>query len=166
MGNTAGSVLKETIGSRLRKRRRTDISPSGDLSLASKRVQTKKVSSTVDPDESPAPASTPIQSHQEIAPHSSVQGFQSIPATDTEALSLPQQPPFGGPPADGPDAQDFNAVIADIINHGESVDNHYATRNHDPSMVDSGSLQQISASFTLKTQSLSVLENLVSSRGN
>lgn len=62
-------------------------------------------------------------------------------------------------PAQSLGGLDFNTVIADIINHGETVDNHYASRGYNTmGIINNGYL---GASFYLKTQSLPVLENLV-----
>jgi len=89
-------------------------------------------------------------------------------ARDTESikgktLTTQPQPTLGTPPAHGPGGPNFNTVIADIINHGETVDNHYASSGYNTiRMVNYGHL---GASFTLKTQSLSVLENLVGFQG-
>lgn len=87
-----------------------------------------------------------------------------IAARDTEPIegnSIQTQPQatLRPPPPQSPGRPDFNTVIADIINHGETVDNHYASREYDT--MGMGNNGYLGASFYLKTQSLPVLENLV-----
>ena len=157
---------RETIGGRLRKRRRTDsLRPEGSPP-SPKRVQSKNV------------AATPIQQRQDPATSIPVEQGAQNTASETadasakvdhsvldahgEGSNALQQPLTGDLSGGNQDAPDFNTVIADIINHGETVDSNYAARYYDEYMADSGDFQHISASFTLKTQSLPVLENLVS----
>ena len=58
---------------------------------------------------------------------------------------------------------DLAAVITRIIDHGEHIDNHYAAQGYDDmGMVDTESFLPLGASLHLKTQSLPILDNLVS----
>jgi len=164
--NKNGSA--ETIGSRLRKRRRTNSSAPEDSPPPSKRVQVKKSATkkgTATRTIEPSNAAT--QDRQEMPAENVYDTAQSshLPhKTDGEEEIVGQRP--SSRLAEGDGAHIFHAVIADIINHGETVDNHYATRSYgDISMMNNGNFQHISASFNLKAQSLPVLDNLVSFRG-
>ena len=58
---------------------------------------------------------------------------------------------------------DLTAIITRIIDHGEHIDNHYAAQGYDVmGMVDTESFLPLGASLHLKTQSLPILDNLVS----
>ncbi len=98
------------------------------------------------------------------APNIPDQAMDSVDTNVTESVegtslgTQPQATPGHLPTQTAGDA-DFNTVIADIINHGETVDNHYASRGYNTiGLVHNGYL---GASFNLKIQSLPVLENLV-----
>ena len=65
-----------------------------------------------------------------------------------------QRPPQGEHPPD------INTVIADIINHGETVESHCASHAA-MSTVDTESYSQLGASLHLRFQSLPILDNLV-----
>ena len=153
----------ETIGSRLRKRRRTDLSPSEDPPPASKRVQSSKKAPVSEIDrQGPVARGSVFQGTQEMA----TEADYDPPQISNQVSAVDgQHPSFGRLLPDNHGAPDFNAVIADIINHGETVDNQYAVRHYeDVPMPQAGNFPLSSASFKLKTQSLPVLENLVSLR--
>ncbi len=58
---------------------------------------------------------------------------------------------------------DLEAVITKIIDHGETIDHLYATQGYDDmGIVDTESFVSLGASLHLKTQSLPILDNLVS----
>lgn len=58
---------------------------------------------------------------------------------------------------------DLAAVISNIINHGEAIDNHYAAHGlNELGIVDTESFLPLGASMHLKIQSLPILDNLVS----
>ena len=167
----------ETIGSRLRKRRRT--SPmfnedSGDSSPPSKRAQPTRGASTrgkrgqaVTAQESGVPASAHAEAED------SAYGAPSEPRNSPPLASsaLPEESPTANhqlateqhhPPSEHP--LDINNVIADIINHGETVENHCASQGYAAmGMVDTESYSQLGASLHLKLQSLPILDNLVNS---
>lgn len=164
----------ETIGSRLRKRRRDDSPTAAETTPVSKRAYSKKGDSmsgksgqakfsNQDPLASldTGAQDTPNEHLEDDA--ISAREVQPVSKANGEASIHQQQSIFRGNPPQGRGAPDFNTVIADIINHGETVDNHYASRNYDAmGLVDSGNFHHLGASFTLKTQSLPVLDNLVS----
>ena len=63
-------------------------------------------------------------------------------------------------------APDLAAVIANIIDHGEHVDNHWAAQGYeyDGMAVDTEDWLSVDASLHLKIQSLPILDNLVRTR--
>lgn len=173
----------ETIGSRLRKRRRTSPMPNEDSETTPpppKRAQPHRGAptrgkrgeaaisqlsvSTHSPAEpqpamhaaSPAPITSPPVVSPAVAP-SVQQHPQDAPTSSNQSG---QQSPLGAPPSD------INAVITDIINHGETVESHYASQGYAAmGMVDTESYSQLGASLHLKLQSLPILDNLVSCTG-
>jgi len=61
-------------------------------------------------------------------------------------------------------SDDFHAVFENIVSHGETLDNLRASQGYDEmGTVDTASLLPQGADLHLKTQSLPVLDNLVSS---
>ena len=59
--------------------------------------------------------------------------------------------------------QDMQAVIKRIVHHSEHVDSHYASQSYNEmGTVDTESFLPLGASLHLKTQSLPILDNLVS----
>ncbi len=57
---------------------------------------------------------------------------------------------------------DLATVISNIINHGETIDNHYAAHGlNELGIVDTESFLPLGASMHLKIQSLPILDNLV-----
>lgn len=164
---TTRNGVTETIGDRLRKRRRTESSRPEGSPPSPQRAQLGQVGATIGFQEQIRPtyhaATKNAQGKVTEGIHDSAQGPRLDSPPGVDIPTVPQQLSAGDHPTEGPSAPDFNTVIADIINHGETVDNHYATRGFDDfSMLANGHFQHISASFTLKTQSLPVLENLVS----
>ncbi len=62
-----------------------------------------------------------------------------------------------------PHVQDRNGVVADSGDHGEIVDSRQDSQGYDVmGIVDTESFHHMRASFHLKTQSLPILDNLVS----
>lgn len=85
-----------------------------------------------------------------------------LQANSSEATSVRPaanaQPPTGGQPGGAV----HNSIIADIVDHGETVDRNYASQGYDAmGTVDTDSFHHLGASVHLKTQSLPVLDNLV-----
>ena len=173
----------ETIGSRLRKRRRTSPMPnedSEDTPPPPKRAQPHRGASTrgkrgqapvsqhsvsassrakpQDTVPSPAPKTSPPVTLP--APGLNLeQPSQEVP-TSSSQLPSGQHTPQGSHPSD------INAVIADIINHGETVESHCASQGYAAmNMVDTESYSQLGASLHLKLQSLPILDNLVRCAG-
>lgn len=103
---------------------------------------------------SSAPRSTPPVSSP--APVSGIQQLPRDAPTSSHHLgSGPHPLPQGAPPPD------INTVISDIINHGETVEGHYASQGYTAmGMVDTESYSQLGASLHLKLQSLPILDNL------
>lgn len=172
----------ETIGSRLRKRRRTSpmhnedsedsppppkrTQPNRGASTRGKRGQNALPQQSVDASsraelQSPvhavlsAPRSTPPMSSP--PPASGIQQPPQDASTSSHHLGAGQRPPQGAHPPD------IDAVISDIINHGETIESHYASQGYAAmGMVDTESYSQLGASLHLKLQSLPILDNLVS----
>lgn len=175
----------ETIGSRLRKRRRTSpianedsedsppppkrAQPNRGASTRSKRgqaavsQQSVPASSRAEPQPlvqaaSSASKASPPAGPLASAPHIQ-QPPQKEPASNNHLPSGQHPPPSAHPP-------DINTVIADIINHGETVESHCASQGYAAmGMVDTESYSQLGASLHLKLQSLPILDNLVSCDG-
>ena len=169
--NEFGTKGTESIGSRLRKRRRTDSSPTDDSSPAPKRTQSKN-------------ATASSGKHQQAA--SPPQAASST--SKKPELSQQANPPFAGRPDRGdflamqleqanssettrpeaatnmqPQSGEESDVTAGKSNHGETVDSRQDSQVYDVTdIVDTESFHQLGASFHLKTQSLPILDNLVS----
>lgn len=167
--DTPNTGATETIGSRLRKRRRTNSSPTKDTSPAPKRTQSKKAApATRQRRQAKSSDQDAFTSTEGSVPHTQNQDvdLEASPARGADPMLQAEgqgstSPPQGifGSPTQVQGGPDFNTVIADIIDHGDRVDTHYASRGYNAM----GSLENghLGASFTLKTQSLPVLENLV-----
>ena len=171
----------ETIGSRLRKRRRT--SPmhnddSGDSSPPPKRAQSTRGASTRGKRGQAAVAQQDMPASARVEPQSPAHAALSEPrdppsvASPSSAPTIQQPPeeslianhqlPTGQHPPQGAQPQDINTVIADIINHGETVESHCGSQGYAAmGMVDTESYSQLGASLHLKLQSLPILDNLV-----
>ena len=171
----------ETIGSRLRKRRRTSPMPneeSGDSSPPPKRAQSTRGASTrgkrgqattaqqsapaFDHIESQNPAQAALSEPRSSPPFDLPASAPSIPQPPEESPTANHHLATGQPSP--PDAQplDINTVIADIINHGETVENQCASQGYAAmGSVDTESYSQLGASLHLKLQSLPILDNLV-----
>lgn len=171
----------ETIGSRLRKRRRTSPMPneeSEDSPPPPKRAQPTRGTSTRGKRGQAATAQQSASASSGAEPQTSVHTAPSEPK-DSPPLASPasapsiQQPPQESPasnhpiltgqhPPQGAHPLDINTVIADIINHGETVESHCASQGYAAmGMVDTESYSQLGASLHLKLQSLPILDNLV-----
>lgn len=167
----------ETIGSRLRKRRRTDSFLTEESSSAPKRTHARKATAASSKrSEAPGPPqtafSTPIaktklpQEKPPLAAGESHHGSQTDytlkqanPSENTQQDSSSSVPP---PIVGGPHAADFNGIITDVINHEEIVDSHYTSQGYDAmGTVDTESFHQLGANLHLKSQSLPILDNLV-----
>lgn len=155
-----------TIGSRLRKRRRTGSSPVEGT--PSKRPNTRQ---TTSPD-SKRNTHTQIetQARESTLPptHPTMNGTaEPLPEVVEREIHKPAiEPAEPAPlPAASSSAPDLAAVIANIIDHGEHVDNHWAAQGYeyDGTAVDSDDWLSVGASLNLKIQSLPILDNLVSS---
>ena len=174
----------ETIGSRLRKRRRTSPMPndeSGDSSPPPKRAQSTRGTSTrgkrgqaaIVQQDVPTSAGVEPQSPAHAAPSelrdpplvASPASAPTIQQPPEESPTANQELPSGQhPPPQSAQPQDINTVIADIINHGETVENHCGPQGYAAmGMVDTESYSQLGASLHLKLQSLPILDNLVDS---
>lgn len=171
----------ETIGSRLRKRRRTSPTPnneSEDSSPPPKRAQPTRGASTRGKRGQAATAQQNMPASSPAEPQTSVDAAPSEPRNSPPIASPVSAPNVQQPPEESPTAQlhpptgqrppqgahplDINTVIADIINHGETVESHCASQGYAAmGMVDTESYSQLGASLHLKLQSLPILDNLV-----
>ena len=163
----------ETIGSRLRKRRRTSPMPNEDIedpppppkraSTRGKRGQAALSQQSV-PEPSFAGPQPTVQAASPVplvsppsGPPAPAYGIQEVPQ---EASSADHQLLSGQHPPQDTHPLDINTVFAEIINHGETVETAsqgYAAMG----MVDTESYSQLGASLHLKLQSLPILDNLV-----
>ena len=151
---------------------------SGDSSPPSKRAQPTRVASTrgkrgqAATAQQSVPASPPAELQISVhaapsEPRSSppVASPASAPGTQQPPEDLPtgqHHPPTGQRPPQSAHPLDINTVIADIINHGETVESHCASQGYAAmGMVDTESYSQLGASLHLKLQSLPILDNLV-----
>ena len=183
----------ETIGSRLRKRRRTGLLPTDGASLGPKTSTAKK---TASPHHKRGRATTVIKeateeqdsilipyieaydtnsSLQDDSIQSTENNFKRASTTNGHAINgILQSPSEINDGPSSPDtvsqnqellpissvAPDLAAVIASIIEHGEAVERRYGEMGQ----VDTESFGFLGASHHLKTQSLPILDNLVSLR--
>ena len=190
-----GNGENGTIGSRLRKRRRTGSSPTETTTPAPRARSSRK---PLSPNSKHMPNEVALKeasqnAHQDTTvqhiPDKSPQRITPTPtqynASDTPLDSfLLTKPRVNGAAKQSPTSQaapfkpspkprerpsyasvapDLAAVIARIIDHGEHIDNHYAAQGYDDmGMVDTESFLPLGASLHLKTQSLPILDNLVS----
>lgn len=164
-----------TIGSRLRKRRRTGTPPADGIPTASKRPNLRQ---TLSPDNKRIHAEAPLR-ETPLASKPLTNGKHKLSPEAARTVATPEPaPPFQpqqqeqepqpsqhqsqySPPAASA-APDLAAVIANIIDHGETVERHYANQAYDEmGMVDTESWLSIGASLHLKVQSLPILDNLV-----
>lgn len=175
----------ETIGSRLRKRRRTSPMPndeSGDSSPPPKRAQSTRgasargkrgqaataqqnmpVSSPAEPQISVDAA--PLESRHS-PPVTSPASAPNVQQSPEESPTAQLHPPTGQRPPQAAHPLDINTVFADIINHGETVESHCASQSYAAmGTVDTESYSQLGASLHLKLQSLPILDNLVNQYG-
>ncbi|KAL9115587.1 MAG: hypothetical protein Q9187_007258, partial [Circinaria calcarea] len=168
-----------TIGSRLRKRRRTGSSPANrtDPSPEPSKAQNttsldRKRSRTTRTQQSSSPAlelqTSGGRSDSTISsPRSSISSLQSTAAA-TESGPLVHLPHPSNTPVVPSQQQDpissylapaINLTIQNIINHGEHV-NSLRERDEEWENVDNECLDSTGASYDLKKQSLPILDNL------
>ena len=189
MGHTARSIPAstvsapgrkgtESIGSRLRKRRRTDSSPTDDSPPAPKRAQSKKATAssgkhqqaTSQPQSASSAFKTKPELSQQVDPPYVTEADQDdlLAMQLEEAIAsesaLPEvvtvTQPLSG---EAPQVPDHNGDTAGKSNRGETVDSHQDPQIYEMTgIVDTESFHDMGASFHLKTQSLPILDNLVS----
>ncbi|KAA6406774.1 MAG: myb dna binding [Lasallia pustulata] len=163
-----------TIGSRLRKRRRTCTPPTDGTPTASKRPnlrqtlspENKRAHAEAPSRETPS-ASKPLTNGKHKASPEAARAVatpepapQPQPPQQEQEPQQPQHQSQYSPPATSA-APDLHAVITKIIDHGETVERHYANQAYDEmEMVDTESWLSIGASLHLKVQSLPILDNL------
>ena len=176
--NEFGDKRTESIGSRLRKRRRTDSSPTNDSSPAPKRTQSKNATASsgqrrqaASPPQ--ATSSTSKMKHK-LSQQANPLFAGELNQGDLLAIQLEQAdtPQTTQPEAatnmqshcgEEPDVPDHNGITAGKSNHGETVDSRQGSQIFDVmGIVDTESFHHVGASFHLKTQSLPILDNLVS----
>lgn len=153
----------ETIGSRLRKRRRTDSSPTDELPPAPKRPSPNKTTSpnkrtqdsatfNTDSQQEPMPhgANSPSDERSKGGPRRSEIDKQEITLTTLEDQEHATQDPGA-------------AEISDTVDRSETLDDGHASQGNDNlDKIDTESFSHLGASLHLKTQSLPILDNLVS----
>lgn len=181
--NDAEEDAIETIGSRLRKRRRTGSSPAVQNRPSPRRSvlrksllpHVKQVPSKV-PLDNPAPQvdlslsspKSPTQHH--ALPHDPVQDSFSPSASqdlrngqainDSMASGLTPQSSAVLPPETASQPPNLATIIANIIEHGEAIERRYLEMGQ----VDTEGFTFLNASHHLKLQSLPILDNLVSAQ--
>lgn len=170
----------ETIGSRLRKRRRTGSSPIDKKRPSPRRsvlkkstVPHRKRQSTASENNTPSKAVSSLSSPSSSAQHRSIaQGLvqDSIPQTvghnlqngqavhDSVASRMTPQSSAALPSEILSQPPNLAAIITNIIEHGEAIERRY--REMGP--VDTEGFTFLNASHHLKLQSLPILDNLVS----
>lgn len=173
----------ETIGSRLRKRRRTESSPAVQSRPSPRRSVLKKSAlphvkqlSPKMPRDDPAsqvdiPSTSPDTSAQ-YHPVAQEPVQASLPQTvsqdlqngqlinDSMASGLAPQPSAVLPPGSPSQSPNLATIIANIIEHGEAIERRYLEMGQ----VDTEGFTFLNASHHLKLQSLPILDNLVSVR--
>lgn len=155
----------ETVGVRLRKRQRVH-SYSGEHSPSGvKRVNTR----STDPRDSKhgkgetlGSASETTRTHN-LSAALAQKGELAEPADNLQNAVNAEIVGPGETPMVGSTAPDFQSIMANIINHSETVDNRYASQGYDEmGVVDTASLLPQGVNLHLKIQSLPILDNLVS----
>lgn len=126
--------------------------------------QSMPASSRAEP-QSPVQAATPaLKIPPPVAPPAPAASIQQPPQ---EGPTFNHHPPSGQRLPQDAHPPDINTVIADIINHGETVESHCASQGYAAmGMVDTESYSQLGASLHLRLQSLPILDNLVSWKAN
>ncbi len=161
-----------TIGSRLRKRRRTgsspvEITPSKRLNTRQTLSPERKRNNHVETNLRELAPSIKTPPATLAPPIIAMNGKpKSSPEVEREETMVVAESPVPPPtPAPASSAPDLAAVIANIIDHGENVDNHWAAQGYeyDEMAVDTDSWLSVDASLHLKIQSLPILDNLVRS---
>lgn len=120
--------------------------------------QSMPASSRAEP-QSPVQAATPVpKTPPPVAPPAPAASIQQPPQ---EGPTFNHHPPSGQRLPQDAHPPDINTVIADIINHGETVESHCASQGYAAmGMVDTESYSQLGASLHLRLQSLPILDNL------
>lgn len=174
----------ETIGSRLRKRRRTGSSPNEKASSTSKRANPKKAilpeskrsqTNLAPKEDQHLPYSTPYSSTGPLTAsqaENAINGYQEIAtAPEPEANGVTKRSPKVT--EDGTllntssqtqqhlpltaVSPDLAALIRNIVERGEAIDKRYGEMGY----VDTESFVPLGASLHLKVQCLPILDNLV-----
>lgn len=188
--NPQGDDGTETIGSRLRKRRRTGMSPNdGNLSTPKSLVQRKATSSNRKkaepaialveaPREQPHISPLDNQPHnakhllQDILPHISGQGSMALRTTSRQGMdgnkkSLGNMADQSSSPDANPHPQEHQLMssagpdLAAVIANIIEHGEAVERRYNEMGYVDTESFGYLGASHHLKTQSLPILDNLV-----
>lgn len=171
----------ETIGSRLRKRRRTGSSPAVQSRSSPRRPALKKsmlphvkqLSSKPPPDNPPlhidqsssspdastqyhSVAQDPVQDSLPQTASQDMQNGQRV--NDSIPSRLSPQPSADLPPENLSQPPNLATIIANIIEHGEAIERRYLEMGQ----VDTEGFTFLNASHHLKLQSLPILDNLVS----
>ena len=181
--NDDGEDGIETIGSRLRKRRRTGSSPAVRNRPSPRRSVLKK---SILPHVKQIPSQEPLtnpasQDDLSLAsPDSSAQYHTAAQdriqdgllqtasqdlqngqtVNDSMASGLTPQPVSILPPEASSQPPNLATIIANIIEHGEAIERRYLEMGQ----VDTEGFTFLNASHHLKLQSLPILDNLVSAR--
>ena len=176
--NAPGGKGIESIGTRLRKRRRTDSSPTDDSPPAPKRSQSQKATASSDKHQqaaSPPQAASSASKTKPKLPQQANPPFAIEPDQDdllamqleqaiASESALPEAATITQPQsAEAPQAPDHNGDTAGKSNREETIDSHHDSQTYEVmGIVDTESFHHMGASSHLKTQSLPILDNLVS----
>ena len=176
--NTPGGKGIESIGTRLRKRRRTDSSPTDDSPPAPKRSQSKKATASSDKHQqaaSPPQATSSSSKTKPKLPQQANPPFAIEPDQDdllaiqleqaiASESALPEAATITQPQSAGaPQVPAHNGDTAGKSNREETIESHQDSHTYDVmGIVDTESFHHMGASSHLKTQSLPILDNLVS----
>ncbi|KAK4691942.1 protein TBF1, partial [Lecanoromycetidae sp. Uapishka_2] len=163
ISNTPGKYKMETIGSRLRKRRRTDSLPTEDSPPAPKRASPRK-STAVGKRTQANRSSSNAGSLQEPTSFSINRRRDEHIEDETRQLKDDEQEHNSNHPpgdqeraAEGLGAVDFGGVV----DRGETEDLRHASRGNEVvDMVDTEAFSQMGAGLHLRIQSLPILDNL------
>ena len=168
----------ESIGSRLRKRRRTDSSPTDDSPPPPKRSQSRKATASsgkhqqaASPPQAASSASnTKLKLSQQANPTFVIEPDQDdllamqLEQAIASESALPEAATITQPQSgEASQVPDHNGDTVGMSHRGETVDSHQESHTYDVvGTVDTESFHDMGASFHLKTQSLPILDNLVS----
>ncbi|KAL8827389.1 MAG: hypothetical protein Q9191_003214 [Dirinaria sp. TL-2023a] len=170
--------LHETTGTQPRKKRRTEVTPATEAQLASPRRTTRRKASPLQTQPSTASAFTSADSLDYVAISHDAPvdpqlktGEGRLPAVGGLSIQKVTESARHNGSVRSSTAQgqamlteanpDLATVISNIIEHGETIDSHYAAHGlNELGIVDTESFRPLGASMHLKTQSLPILENL------